>query len=821
MDNQLNGSFEDFKSLINVPPDIILLLDLQGKILIANEIFANSVGFPASEVIDHVVWDYFPPEAASFRKSIFEQVIQLRQPMRIEDKTAIKPPPPRLFETIIHPFLDNLGNVHKVAVIARDVTELKKAQEISKQREKRFRTLLETIPYGIHTSDLNGIITFSNPAHHQILGYKPGELVGKAIWDVQGGEKDKRRFKRYFNKILAEKPAPFPFVTRNITKNKHEIDVQVDWMYETDENGELIGLISIITDITQNKKGELALKESEVRYRTLFENVPVGLGVIDMQGKLVEANDALLTSGGYSRTDIPVGTKIFPLFYDYAELKRIQNTFDKQRKIQKEPVRFWRKDRTVYDASLSALPITINDLPYVIVMVEDISQLLLAQEKLQTAHDEMEILVQKRTAELARVNQGLKEEIAARLNAEKKIQENARRAETLARIASQISAQLNLKTVLNLVCEVTLKSIGFDSASVWLLDEDNDSLVLAAFISKTVPTEFIITNIEPLPRALYEQFVLKQGRLRIFPDIRQIGVKNWADFARQLNTSTVISIALFSGSDLIGCLNVSAHGEELLPSQDDQDFLVAISDQAAIAITNAKLFEQATQSRERLRVLSQQLVQNQELELRNLARDLHDETGQLLTSLSMNLDQIMKSPALQRDPIALNELERARELVSYLFKHVRELSSELRPSILDDLGLLPALLNLFENYTSKSGIQVHFQHDNLEERFPSNVETSAFRIIQEALTNVRRHAGVKEATIRIWTTHQALNIQIEDHGVGFALSDALTKLNSSGLTNMRERAAICGGRIEIESQPGGGTRLSAILPIQMEGEEKE
>jgi signal transduction histidine kinase len=134
--------------------------------------------------------------------------------------------------------------------------------------------------------------------------------------------------------------------------------------------------------------------------------------------------------------------------------------------------------------------------------------------------------------------------------------------------------------------------------------------------------------------------------------------------------------------------------------------------------------------------------------------------------------------------------------------------------MLDDLGLVPTLLWHIEHYTAQTRVRVHFRHSGLEtRRFSAEVETAAYRIVQEALTNVARHARVVEATVRLWTHEALLSIQVEDSGSGFDSQAALASSDTSGLAGMRERAVLLGGQLTVESAPGDGTRLTAELSI--------
>ena len=206
--------------------------------------------------------------------------------------------------------------------------------------------------------------------------------------------------------------------------------------------------------------------------------------------------------------------------------------------------------------------------------------------------------------------------------------------------------------------------------------------------------------------------------------------------------------------------------------------------------------------------LTRQLLEVQETERRHIARELHDQLGQLLTALKLSLRISADHPSENFRA----DLERAEALVSDLTARVRDLSLDLRPSLLDDLGLLPALLWHFDRYAEQTRIQVAFSHLGIESRrFEPQVETAAYRIVQEALNNVARHAGVKDATVRVCCDGGRLRIQVADRGQGFDPADALADTRSRGLAGMRERTNLLGGELTVDSALGAGTRLTAEL----------
>ncbi len=248
-------------------------------------------------------------------------------------------------------------------------------------------------------------------------------------------------------------------------------------------------------------------------------------------------------------------------------------------------------------------------------------------------------------------------------------------------------------------------------------------------------------------------------------------------------------------------------------SEDRVQLLRAFTNLVAIALQNAQFFEQVRADQERLQNLSRRLVEIQEDERRQIAQELHDEIGQLLTGLKLQID-IQAENAL---PVVQPHIQRSRELLDDLIHKVRQMSLDLRPSMLDDLGLLPALLWHFDRYTSLTQIKVQFYHSGVEDRrFAPQVEISAYRIIQEALTNAARYAGVSEVSVNLTASDSQLTLQIEDEGKGFSPAEVIRGGQSRGLIGIQERVAYLNGELTIDSVPGWGTSLLVELPIPNE-----
>ena len=228
-------------------------------------------------------------------------------------------------------------------------------------------------------------------------------------------------------------------------------------------------------------------------------------------------------------------------------------------------------------------------------------------------------------------------------------------------------------------------------------------------------------------------------------------------------------------------------------------------------ITERKAAEKKLQEyTEQLHFLSNRLVEVQENERRFIARELHDEIGQILTGLKLIVEIAPQLP-----PEAMQvKLGQAQALVSELIEQVSRLTLDLRPPMLDDLGLLPTLLWHFNRYTEMTHIQVQFKHAGIEkQRFPSKMETAAYRIIQEALTNVARHTSANQVKVWVVVDGQGFNLQIVDNGEGFDPQSILISGKASGLIGMRERAELLGGSFSIQSEPDQGAHLEVVFPF--------
>lgn len=293
--------------------------------------------------------------------------------------------------------------------------------------------------------------------------------------------------------------------------------------------------------------------------------------------------------------------------------------------------------------------------------------------------------------------------------------------------------------------------------------------------------------------------VFREGRLRRVdsalddPEIDQ-------EVARRLGLRAALYVPLVSGTTTLGVLvAVDKEGPDIRFNDDDCRVAELFAGRAAVALELS-----GRVARDALR----RVVEGQELERRRLARELHDETGQALTSILLGLKSVETARGEDEVRAAVAEL---REFVAGTLEDVRRLAIELRPKALDDFGLEPALERLARGFAEQTGIAVDVEA-RLEARLPGEVETVLYRIVQEALTNVVKHAQAERVSIVVRKRGDKVAAVIEDDGRGFAPGEA--RAEGLGLLGMRERLALVDGTIVIESRPGAGTTLVAEVPAE-------
>ncbi|MFL5916225.1 MAG: GAF domain-containing protein [Gaiellaceae bacterium] len=272
------------------------------------------------------------------------------------------------------------------------------------------------------------------------------------------------------------------------------------------------------------------------------------------------------------------------------------------------------------------------------------------------------------------------------------------------------------------------------------------------------------------------------------------------EVSRRVEARTGMWVPLIGREDVIGVLEIhDKEGPDARFSHDDFRLAETFATRAAVAVELSQRV-----ARESVR----RVVQAQELERSRLARELHDETGQALTSILLGLKPLEEALADHPSRDALGDL---REQVVGALQDVRRLAVELRPAVLDDFGLVPALERLIDAFAEQSDVRVDFRSALGERRLPSDVETALYRVVQESLTNIVKHANARNISVSLVRRESGVAAVVEDDGAGF--DQRTMRAEGIGLLGMRERLALLDGRLEVESRPGAGTTVVAEVPL--------
>jgi two-component system sensor histidine kinase DegS len=375
------------------------------------------------------------------------------------------------------------------------------------------------------------------------------------------------------------------------------------------------------------------------------------------------------------------------------------------------------------------------------------------------------------------------------------------RERRLGEVAEGITSEIELGKVLSKVVQISEKLVDADAGVIALLDEARG--VITYPYLHNLPEELMDVTVakgEGLAGAVVatgapiviDDYPAYPGRVEAFVEG---GVKS------------VLAVPIATSGNVFGTLGIIATADRRDFSERDVSVLSAVARQAAVAIENARLYEA-------MRSYTRQILTAQEEERKRIARELHDDTAQSLVALSRQLDGLLS--ASEEDPErARQRLLDLRRLTAQISQDVRRFSQDLRPSTIDDLGLLPTLEALTTRMSQENDVEANLEVKGERRRLSPEVELVLFRIAQEALTNVRKHSGATKVLTTVEFGDGVVRVTVTDNGGGFTVPERtsdLVETGKLGLTGMFERAHLAGGTVSVHSEPGKGTTVVAEIP---------
>jgi PAS domain S-box-containing protein len=673
------------------------------------------------------------------------------------------------------------------AVLARTNQEL--VSEIA-QREQTMAELrlasaaLEAAANGIFITERDGKIRWSNPAFSTMTGYSSEEILGQSPRFLNSGVHTPQFYQQMWDTILSGQVWRGEITNRRKDGSTYIEDQTITPIL--DAEGKIANFIAIKRDISERIQSELALIQTNELLERFFSSIDTLIAYMDRDFNFIRVNEAYAKSAGHT-AEFFLGKNHFAL-YPHAEnqviFQRVVETgepfsvFEKPFEYPDHPewgVTFW-------DWSLQ--PVMGSD-----GVVEGLVLSLVDVTGRKRAEDE-----------LARQNQDL----LAFSQVEHELREFA---ESLAQSAISLNTSLELEQVLATILEQIHRVIPFSAADI-LLREGRSYRVAGTLNTYDEDMEWpppgMSHSLDDFP-LLDQMFTTLQPLLIANLD----GKEEWQRAVGLEWVRSYVGAPLVAADQVFGVINL--HSDQ--PGAFDQrtvERLMAYTAPAATAMQNAWLFEQVRSSRERLLALSRRLVEVQEGERRYIASELHDEVGQALTGLTLGLQLIDKKAGDQQ--IVRAEVAAMNSMLEGVLEGLHRLAMDLRPASLDHLGLATALRQHVAMVGDKYGLAAQFEVVGLRDRLPDEMEIAFYRMVQEALNNVVRHARARRVDVILEQQENRLVLIIEDDGVGFDPEATMRKSERLGLFGLRERAEMFGGKLVIESTAGKGTTIVVEVP---------
>jgi signal transduction histidine kinase/HAMP domain-containing protein len=422
-------------------------------------------------------------------------------------------------------------------------------------------------------------------------------------------------------------------------------------------------------------------------------------------------------------------------------------------------------------------------------------QLKSSLEETRSLNRQLDARVQERTRDALQAHESL-------------IQRN-QQLSILNTLASTVNQSLDLEEILQRSLDAVLTLTEVDVGAVFLLEGLHGGLTLMASRGLSEEAARMAGEMGMLDGSCGG--VLEYGTLVVVPDLSRYRGKRARSLQRE-NLRTLVHVPLTSKGSVLGSMCVGTRCQRDF-NVEEQELLTAIGSQIAVAIENARLYAEV-QHKERMRgELFQKAINAQEEERKRIARELHDETSQALAALIYAVEEGLEMKSLAQ---VRRRLGTMRDLLQHTLDGVHKLIFDLRPSMLDHLGLAPAIRWLAKSRLEAKGVKVAIHETGEERRLPSEMETALFRVAQEAISNIARHSAARNASITFTLCEDMARVSIKDDGIGFdvnGLGLAPDSPRGLGLLSMQERLELLGGDLQIQSAPGGGTLLDISIPL--------
>ncbi|MFZ0964709.1 MAG: PAS domain S-box protein [Terriglobia bacterium] len=787
------------------PEEAVRRVYQYGYIAECNEAQAHNMGFfSAKEVVGGRLGEVFPvsdeERNAALRASAGGGWQSRTVEFRSRDKTgALK----HLLRTEI-PIVQN-GMQVRAWGITRDITELRQAEEELRKSEQRWRAVFENSAVGIALTDcITTQFQAANLAYQKMLGYTEDELRALTFMDITY-EDDREPNRQLLSEVLEERRQSFAMEKRYRRKDGSLVwvNLHVSLVPGTERIPRFS--LAIVEDITERKRAEEALRRSEQRYKDFISHshegvwrlelehpVPVGLPgetIFErlMQfGYIAECNLAYARIMGYSAPEAVVGKRLRDLFHpsDQGVLESFRVSIRTGLRSRTTEFRDLDKEGNPRYRLRTEIPIVENGM-FVRAwgITRDITEIKAAEDAQHRLNRELEAI--------SNCNQAL-------LHADDE------------------------QSLLNDICRIICDEAGYRLAWVGYAENDEAKTVRpvawAGFESGYVASAQISWAEDTARGCGPTGTAIRAGKSVCAQDVATDPLMAlWRENALQRGYRSNMALPLKDEkAKVFGALTIySAEANAITP--EEMRLMEELAGDLAFGITvvrgrleHRRAEQERERSLEQLRALTARLQSVREEERKRVAREIHDQLGQALTAIKIDLISLIRElPAGKKQ--SSKRTDSILQLVDESIRTVRRISTELRPGILDDLGLVAAIQWAGEDFQSRTGMRCRLDLPREDIAVDPEQATAIFRIFQETLTNVARHAGATAVEVRLAREFGNLTLEVHDNGKGIP-EDKLSDGKSLGILGMRERAMLLGGELAIISPPGKGTTVKIRIP---------
>jgi len=612
-----------------------------------------------------------------------------------------------------------------------------------------------------------GYLTYATGLFRKILGIPPERPLG-AVHVKDFVIEYERVHEMLAGKDGGREPVVLDLHYRLIGEKEFPVSVSVTRMFE---KGSSASLVFIARDVSERQELTRMVEESREKYREIVEGSLDGLVVIQ-DGRLVFVNESAVRIFGYSSSEqmqsirfeetvAPGSKSFFP--------KDLQRATVGENIFRNYEMKGLTRSGKIIDLEINARLISWNGKPAVQSSLRDITE-----------------------------RKGLEREQAMWFWEQ----------ESLMTIDRQLVTMVDLTKLLNAVTNHARAFTRADYSGIILINEDRQTYDWRGIRGNIHPAPANLMPLRELPQSLMEQ----KGPILFYDVDTETGmsVRNVPALENE-NLAIIAGFPFHIKKNLEGVLVVGFRREHDFSDREIR-LLTSLAEKSAIAIANAELYENLRQREQELGHLSSARAAAQEDERRRIAREIHDGLGQMLTAVKFNVEILEDTPGLgDAERKRFNEI---KGLLDNVMTEARDISYNLMPSVLEDFGLSPALQLFCETFAGRLKVKVSYQAHGINGRFDRALEVNLYRIAQEALTNVVKHAEADSIDVQLLGNEQGVRMSIEDDGKGFSPSmpRAPKSEGGMGILSIRERAAVFGGTLTIESTPGKGTTILVEIP---------